>query len=144
MTLVRVNPGRKVKRPSFFTDFDRMFDEFLKGEATPRNQPAANVIETGDGFHLQLATPGLGKEDLNLKVEKEILSIFAEIKNEAVEGEKVRRREFNYSTFKRSFHLPETVDASRITASYEQGILNVFIPKKEEAKELPPRNIEIK
>ena len=144
MTLVRVNPGRNLRRrPSFFTDFDRVFDELLNGTVATKYQPDANVIETGDGFQLELATPGLGKKDLNVKVEKDILTISAEVAQELPEDAKVRTKAFSYHNFKRSFQLPETVDAGAITAKYENGILKLFIPKKEEAKELPPRTIKI-
>ena len=118
---------------------------FVNVKPAPRvkNRPAANVLENDNGFTVQLATPGLSREDLTIKVEKDLLTIGASIENGTAEGIKTRRREFNYGNFKRTFQLPEIVDATGITASYENGILVVSIPKKEEAKPLPPRTIEI-
>ena len=140
MTLVRVNPNRGFKRrSSFSTDFDRVFDEFFKTDIPQGKQPAVNVLETGDGFTVELAVPGLSKEAIQVKVENKILSISAAVKQEQAADTKFRKHEFDYSNFKRSFQLPKTVDASAITANYEQGILSVFIPKREEAKALPPR-----
>ena len=142
MTFVNVKPARRFRRrPTFFTDFDRLFAELAKGDAPVRNRPAANVSENNDGFTVELATPGLAKEALIIKVDNDILSISAE--KETTEDTKVRNSTFDYSNFKRTFQLPDTVDAAGISASYENGILSVFIPKKEEAKPLPARTIEI-
>ncbi len=143
MTLVRVNPNRRYRRnPSFFTNF--VSEDFFKPEINTRKQPAVNVLETADGFQVEIATPGLSKKDIGIKVEKEVLSIFANVETASKAEEKVLSRGFSYSNFKRSFQLPDTVNSAGITANYKNGILSVSIPKKEEAKELPPRTIEIK
>jgi len=145
MTFVNVKPARRTRRrPSIFADFDRMFDELAKGDVTVKHRPAANVLENEDGFKVELATPGLSKKDLTIKVENEVLTISADIKAEASDGEKAHRREFNYNNFTRTFQLPDTVDATGIKANYKNGILTLSIPKKEEAKPLPARTIEIK
>ena len=94
------------------------------------NVPAANVQENETGFALALATPGLKKEDLNIKVENTTLTI--SYQPEATEAkENFTRHEFGMSAFERSFQLPKTVDANAITAAYTDGILTVQLPKVE-------------
>ncbi|MCR9286424.1 MAG: Hsp20/alpha crystallin family protein [Bacteroidetes bacterium] len=112
--------------------------------------PAVNIKESDEGFNLELAAPGLGKEDFKLELENDILTISAEkkVEKETAEEnenktEKYTRREFSFQSFKRTFTLPETVDISNINANYENGVLLVNLPKKEEAKPQPARLIEI-
>ncbi len=106
--------------------------------------PKVNIKETTDSFVLEMAVPGMNKSDFNIHVDNELLSITAEI-NDVQEHDSVvyTRREFGYSSFKRTFNLPETVNDSNIQATYENGILQVTLPKKEEAKQKPARTIEI-
>ncbi|MEM6963538.1 MAG: Hsp20/alpha crystallin family protein [Bacteroidota bacterium] len=94
---------------------------------------------------MELAAPGLDKGDFEINVDKDQLTISVkkETSNE-VKEEKFTRKEFSYSTFTRSFHLPEGVKADAIEASYENGVLGIALPKKEEAKALPARTIEVK
>lgn len=108
------------------------------------SMPAVNVVETKDDFQVELAAPGLDKKDFNIDVENNLLTISSEkeMRNE-VEGEKMMRREFCYASFKRSFTLPEGTNSDKIKASYKDGVLTVFIPKREEAKEKPARKISI-
>jgi HSP20 family protein len=83
------------------------------------------------------------KGDFEIKVEKELLSINGKRETPTREGETFRRKEFGNYTFKRHFQLSDTVDANTIEANYVNGILNIFVPKREEAKEQPPRKIEV-
>ncbi|WP_109298795.1 Hsp20/alpha crystallin family protein [Aquimarina sp. AU474] len=109
------------------------------------NTPAVNVKETDNDYTIELAAPGLTKDSFNIELDNEILHISSETKSEKEtnnEG-KYTREEFGYSTFKRSFNLPDTVNAVKIEASYENGILIVALPKREEAKVQPKRLIEI-
>lgn len=138
MGLVRFNPNF----------VNRVFDDFFNGvPARPTNYgtlPAVNVRETDDDFQLELAVPGLKKEDFNVKVEEGVLTITAERKNEETETkEGYTRREFRYTNFTRRFTLPESANDGAISASYTDGILAVTLPKKEEAKPQPARLIEI-
>lgn len=94
-----------------------------------------NVIEQDTDYTLELAAPGLTKNDFDLKVEKEILTISAKKEQIDQEGVKVLRNEFGKYDFKRSFQLTDTIDTEKINASYNQGILSVVLPKKE--KEAP-------
>lgn len=109
------------------------------------NTPAVNVKETDEGFQVELAAPGLVKEDFNIELDNDLLVISSEKKSESESEEKGKytRKEFSYTSFKRSFTLPETADANKIEASYENGMLLIKLPKKEEAKVQPKRLIEI-
>lgn len=106
--------------------------------------PKVNIKETADAFIVEMAVPGLKKSDLNIDVDNQLLSISSEIKEEKESNEdNYTRREFGYSAFKRTFNLPESVDDEKINASYKEGILNIHLPKKEEAKQKPSRSIKI-
>ncbi|MDH7446977.1 Hsp20/alpha crystallin family protein [Aquimarina sp. 2201CG14-23] len=108
------------------------------------NTPAVNVKENDNDFVIDLAAPGLVKEDFKIELDNEVLTISSEVKKESKEGkDNYTRKEFSYSTFKRSFTLPDTVNSVDILASYNHGILSVKLPKKEEAKVQPKRSIEI-
>ncbi len=107
--------------------------------------PAVNVFENNDDIRIEVAAPGLKKEDFRLDLNQRVLSISAEKASEQNENEqgKFIRREFSYSSFCRTFALPSSVNAEKITAKYEGGILTVQLPKKEEAKVMPARQIAI-
>jgi len=94
---------------------------------------------------VEVAAPGFVKADFKLKVHNDLLTISSEkkVENEAKEGEQFTKREFSYQSFTRSFTLPEIADGERIEANYENGILRIVIPKKDEAKPKPARMIEI-
>ncbi|ACU06978.1 Small heat shock protein [Flavobacteriaceae bacterium 3519-10] len=126
-----------IRRNSFFDDFitKDLFElatpKFAKSEFT---LPSVNVKEVNDGFTIEVAAPGMKKENFKLNLERNVLTISSE--NQAEQEEKdengaFTRREFNYSSFTRSFTLPEIVDSEKIEASYEDGILKINVPKKE-------------
>lgn len=127
---------------------DELFNNNLSnfvGSDFASNVPSVNIAESADDFKIELAAPGLEKEDFNISLEKDRLTISVEKEKKAeVEGEKITRREFNYTTFSRSFNLPKDVNVQAIGAQYENGVLVLTLPKKEEAKELPARAIEVK
>lgn len=106
--------------------------------------PRVNIKESADDFILEMAVPGIKKDDFVIDIENEELSISAEIKTEEQGTEfKFTRREYGYGSFKRTFLLPETAADEHIKAVYADGILSVTIPKKEEAKPKPARSIKI-
>jgi HSP20 family protein len=108
------------------------------------SNPKVNIKESDEAYVLDMAVPGFKKSDFQIGLENEKLSISAEIKvEEGKQEENFTRKEFSYASFKRTFILPETVDESAINANYNNGILTVSIPKKEEAKPKPARTIEI-
>jgi len=110
-----------------------------------RAVPPVNIKETDHAYEVELSAPGKKKDDFNIDVENELLTISAEFKSEnsTEENGKYTRKEFSYSSFRRSFTLPETIKEDDIKASYEDGILKITLPKKEEALPKPKRYIEI-
>ena len=107
--------------------------------------PPVNIRETDTSYEVELSAPGKRKEDFNIEVENDLLTISSEHKNENTteEGGKFTRREFSFSSFRRSFTLPETVKEDDIRASYDNGILKINLPKREEALPKPKRSIDI-
>ncbi|WP_299434716.1 Hsp20/alpha crystallin family protein [uncultured Maribacter sp.] len=106
--------------------------------------PKVNIKETADDFTVEMAVPGLKKSDFQIDIDNQVLSISTETKEENEHKEEnYTRREFGYSSFKRTFTLPESVNDEKINASYNEGILSIFLPKKEEAKQKPARTIKI-
>ncbi|MCR9101459.1 MAG: Hsp20/alpha crystallin family protein [bacterium] len=146
MTLVTVKPNRTAA-PSLFTDFDRVVNEVFgaahRPVATRAFKPAVNVLEQEDNFVLQVAAPGLQKSDFEIELDKGLLTIKVERNWNAGEGETVKRQEFGNYRFQRSFRLGKLIDTENVEATYEQGILEVNLPKKEEAKPKPARKVEI-
>lgn len=109
--------------------------------------PAVNISENDDAFTLEVAAPGKTKKDFNLELDNGVLTISSEEKkeNETREnGGRFTRREFSYSSFKRAFSLPETVDPEKISAQYNEGVLKIALPKREDAKVQAKRMIDIK
>lgn len=106
--------------------------------------PAVNIRENEREFELEIAVPGKKKEDFNIEVDNNVLTVSLEEKKEdEVKEKNYSRREFSYSSFKRAFTLPETVDEEKINAAYTDGILRFTLPKREEALPRPKRLIEI-
>tara|TARA_R110000868_G_scaffold410962_1_gene701096 strand:+ start:1769 stop:2245 length:477 start_codon:yes stop_codon:yes gene_type:complete len=106
--------------------------------------PKVNIKETAEAFMVDMAVPGLKKSDFHIDLDNQLLSISTEMKEENESNENnYTRREFGYASFKRSFTLPESVDDAKIDARYNDGILSIHLPKKEEAKQKPARTIKI-
>lgn len=130
--------------PSIFDDlFNRDFmSDFFNAE---RNTPAVNVTEEKDKYKIEVAAPGLKKKDFNVNLEDNVLTISSEKEDKDEEKDKnYMRKEFHYSSFSRSFTLPENVKAEDIKATHSDGVLTVEVPKKEATKAKPSRQIEIK
>lgn len=142
---------------NLFPEFPSVFDSFLGRDlfdyengtvnAPGTNVPAVNVKETEDGFDVEVAAPGFNKKDFQIEVNNNLMTISStkEVSNEE-KGENGRytRKEFSYTSFKRSFTLPENVvNTEKIEARYDNGILRVSVPKREEAKPRPIRQIAI-
>jgi HSP20 family protein len=146
MTLVKFNnnKGANALMPGFNDVFESILNDTFFNNRLVTRVPAVNISESADHFHLELAVPGIKKQDFRISVERNVLHISVEQQNAAKEGDKrFSKREFNYSSFVRSFTLPELADPGRIEAAYEDGVLNVDIAKKEEAK-MAARQIELK
>lgn len=119
--------------PGFFFDIERRM-----------STPAVNIIEGKDDYRIEVAAPGLEKKDFKIDLDNNVLTISSEKEEKHEEGDdRYMRREFNYASFTRSFTLPETVDAEKISAKHADGVLTVVVPKREEAKQKPARTIKI-
>lgn len=148
-TLVTVPKNGNVVRPNLNTWIDDWFGKDLNTLFNTNfnrgiTLPAVNIRETGDAYFVEMAVPGLKKSDFEISIDNNVLSIATELSNENEhQYENYTRQEFGYSTFKRSFTLPETVEEDKIEANYKDGILAVHLPKKEEAKQKPMKTIKI-
>lgn len=146
--LARTNSYRSSDRP-VWSIFDEIFNRdlpsvFSQNFNTGMSLPMVNIKETADAYLVEMAVPGLKKSDFHIDLDNQVLSISTETTEENEHKENnYTRREFGYSSFKRTFNLPETVDDGKIEAKYEQGILNIHLPKREEAKQKPARSIQI-
>jgi HSP20 family protein len=149
MTLAKRNGNLTNSLPGLFDDFFTrdLFDWGNTNYSTSGTTlPAVNVKETNDTFEVEMAAPGMKKEDFKVELNNNVLTISSEHKHEHEEkdGEKYNRREFSYQSFQRSFQLSrEAVDADNIQARYENGVLRLTIPKREEVKQKPARLINI-
>lgn len=146
MTLVKFHPEKKnsALMPGFNDIFESVIGDTFFSDRRMNTLPATNLWETNDGFHIELAAPGLAKQDFKISVDRNLLTVSSHQNSEQEDTNKAySRREFSFSSFTRVFTLPESADADRIHASYNDGILQVNLPKKEEAK-TAPRQIEIK
>lgn len=132
--------------------FPAVFEEFLKPdwmggiERINNTLPAVNIKETEITFVLELAAPGKNKTDFNIELNDNVLTISSEAKQEKEENDsdgKYTRKEFSYASFKRAFTLPEIVNVAAINATYENGVLHITLPKRQEALAKPKRMIEI-
>jgi len=145
MSLIKYDPFAPVRSLTNVVDefFNRGIGE-LVGYDHAFSVPSVNVVENPQNFLLEVAAPGLEKSDFKVSVENGSLNISAKKeKKEEVQDGKYTRREFNYTSFSRSFNLPEGVKPEEVQAVYENGVLKVTLPKKEVAKVEDARVIEI-
>jgi HSP20 family protein len=144
MTLVKFKNNTMPVVPTFFDSlFGKDFFDYNLNAGTA-TLPAANVKENKDNFILELAVPGMKKSDFKIEVNNNVLNVSSE-KEESKEESKdnFTRKEFSYQSFSRSFTLPQTANKDSIAAAYNDGVLTISIPKREEAKEKPSRMIDI-
>jgi HSP20 family protein len=139
----------------FSGNYPSLFDRFFENDlfdwsnrnysTTNTTLPSVNIKESADDFEVEVAAPGLGKADFNIELNHDLLTISSnkKVENETKTGQQFTKREFSYQSFSRSFTLPNTADSDKIAAKYENGILKVIIPKKEESKPKPARQINI-
>jgi HSP20 family protein len=136
------------RMPSLFDDFFKPWNEwFDSGGLWGRimNVPAVNITEQMDGYRVALAAPGLKKEDFKIDVDGNMLTISSEkeVKKEE-KDDKFTRKEYNFSSFSRTFTLPEEINKEKIEAKYEDGVLNILLPRREEAKKPTAKHIAVK
>ena len=145
MTLVKFNNNRNnALMPGFNDVFDSIFNDTFFSDRMVSRVPAVNISESENSYHVELAAPGLNKEDFKLNLEGNQLTITVEQRADHEDNHKnYSKREYSYSSFVRSFTLPESADENGIQATYNDGVLAIDIPKREEAKTVS-RQIEIK
>ena len=146
MTLVKTKP-KETLIPSVFSDFfdtDRFFSPRWSEREFAETLPAVNIKENGKQFNIEFAAPGFGKSDFKINVEDDVLTISAEKQEEKKdESERYTKKEFNYSSFSRSFTLPQNANGEKVDAKYENGILKLTLPKKEETKVSSRKEIKV-
>ena len=148
MSIVKRNNRNYSTLPSIWDNFLNR-DVFNWGNnftSAENSMPAVNIKETPENFLVEMAAPGMEKKDFKIELDGNALTISSEKQDEREEneGESYNRKEFSYQSFYRTFHLPkEVVDADKINAKYENGLLRLVIPKREEAKQKPARLIDI-
>ncbi len=144
------------KRNGSFNPLPMLFDDLINRDLFNWNNsnfsdtnttiPAVNIKETAENYEVEVAAPGMSKKDFKIELDGNALTISSERSNqrEEKEDERYSRREFSYQSFQRTFNLQkEVVDLDKIEARYENGLLRLLIPKKEEAKQKPPKLIQI-
>jgi HSP20 family protein len=148
--LIRSNQSVFPSIPSLFEDFfnrDWLDSSLSTWKTTGATLPAVNVRETNDNFLIEVAAPGMKRDDFKVELQNNILTISSQTEQHSEERDRddnYTRREFSYQSFQRSFSLPENkVEGDRISAKYQDGILHVSVPKREEAKIKPPKQIAV-
>ena len=146
MTLVKRNGSLLNPLPEYFDDFFNR-DLFNWGNSnfsdTNTTIPAVNIKETAENYEVEVAAPGMTKKDFKVELDGNSLTISSE-RSYQKGDERYSRKEFSYQSFQRTFNLQkDVVDIDKIQAKYENGLLHLIIPKKEEAKQKPPRLIQI-
>lgn len=144
-----------IKRENYSPSWPGFFNDFLNRDwydwsnqnfsLTNTTIPSVNIKENENEFEVEMAAPGMTKDDFRIELNNSVLTISSEKQsnNQSKEGENITRREFSYQSFSRSFTLPTIVETDKITAKYENGLLRVNIPKKEEAKPRPTKQIVV-
>ena len=141
MRIVKYNNNNNNNFPSLMSEF---FNEDFGLNFVNRNHsiPSVNSIENNDSFEIDLAVPGMKKDDFKIELIDKVLIISSENSN-SIENDNMRLNEFNYSSFQRSFRIPESVELDKIKANYKNGILKIILPKKKDSITKPNRVIEI-
>jgi len=149
MTLIKRNGSLLNPFPTVFDDFlNRDIFNWGSSNFSEANTtiPAVNIKETADNYEVEVAAPGMTKKDFKVQLDGNVLTITSEMSSQKEESEEVRysTREFSYQSFSRTFNLQkDVVDTEKLVAKYEDGVLHLLIPKKENVKQKLPRLIEI-
>ncbi len=147
MTLVRMNRPVSYMHRNGYRTFSDLVNEMFNEEKISTNQfiviPPANIVESKFDFRIEIAAPGFEKSDFKVDLDKNLLTISLDKSVDENEEEKYNSKEFNFNSFKRSFRVSDKIDSEKINAIYKNGLLQVVLPKKEEAIEKPAREIKI-
>lgn len=147
MSDVTKTESGKIK-PAIFTGlfdpfFKRQFSDWM-GKDFIETIPNVNILETPSAYHVEMAAPGLKKDDFSIKMDGDVVTISGSRQSEqTTEGKEFTRREYNYSSFSRSFTVPQQVDQNKITASYTDGVLKVDFPKMETKEATGAKKIKV-
>lgn len=146
MTLVKTKKNGNAI-PSLLSDFfdnNKFFNNNFFDRSIDQSLPAVNIKENANQFNIEFAAPGFNKNDFKISIEENVLTISAEKKQEKKETkDHYTRKEFSFNSFSRSFTLPQTVNADKVEAKYDDGILKLNINKKEKAKSTPKKEIKV-
>ena len=138
----------KDRVPSVFNDFFKPWNDWFDngGLMNRFNEvPSVNIVEQKDAYNVSLAAPGLKKGDFNIDIDGNMLTISCEKEENKEEKEKkFTRREYNYTSFSRSFTLPEEINREKIEASYTDGVLHIVLPRREDNKKVSAKHIAVK
>ena len=148
MTLVRMNrPVSQMNRTHGYRTYSDLLNDMFTEEKYSANQlnsnPSANILESKFDFRIELAAPGFVKSDFKIDLDKNLLTISLDKKIDENEEEKFNLKEFNFNSFNRSFRISDKIDTEKINAIYKSGLLQLTLPKREEAIEKPAREIKI-
>ena len=147
MTLVRMYQPSEMQRAFGYRNLSELMDNLLTEERVCNNQyfaiPPANIIESKFDFRIEIAAPGFEKSDFKIDLDKNMLSISLDKKTDENAEEKFNLKEFAYNSFSRSFRISDKINSEKINAIYKNGILQIILPKKEDAIEKPVREIKI-
>lgn len=146
MTLVKRDAGYAPVLSNFFDDFfTRELFNWPSSSATGTTIPKVNIYETNDEFHVEMAAPGMNKNDFKVELDNNILSISSQKSTKKTDdnNKDYERREFSFQSFYRTFLLPDSAEVEKINAKYADGILTLIIPKKEENKRKLVKTIKI-
>lgn len=145
MSLVKRDVEYVPTLSNFFDDFfTRDLFNWPSSSSTGTSIPKVNIYETDTEFHVEMAAPGMTKDDFKVELDNNMLTISSQKESRDEEEKKnYQRKEYSFQSFVRTFHLPESAEAEKINAKYADGILNLVIPKKEEAKRKPAKTIKI-
>jgi HSP20 family protein len=145
MSIVKRDVGYAPTLSNFFDDFfTRDLFSWPSSSSTGTSIPKVNIYETDGEFHVEMAAPGMSRDDFKVELDNNMLTISSQKESESNDDKKnYQRREYSYQSFVRTFHLPDSAEAEKINAKYADGVLNMVIPKKEEAKRKPVKTIKI-
>lgn len=146
MTLVKFNPvnGQLKRNSDNFLSYNDLWNSFFYANNNQGsfNSPKVNIREEAGLFEIEMAVPGLSKKDVKINIEKDLLTISHNFSSE-INDQEYSLREFNFSSFEKSFHLPDTINTEKIEAKMNNGILHLILPKKDEAVDKGPFEIKV-
>ena len=147
MSITTLSTKKPAGLTSVFSDFFEPWSEWFQDGAGGKSLtlPKVNITEDKKSYNLEVAAPGLHKKDFKININGNVLTISAEKdENKEEKEEKYTRKEYNYSSFSRSFTLPEAVEQDKIDASYDGGILKLSLPKNEKAAQKNHKTVSVK